>query len=187
MYMWYFKIKRIFIHLKDWCWSCNSNTLATWLEELTHLQRPWCWERLRVWGEGDDRGRDGQMASPTQWTWVWVNSRGCWWTGRPCVLLQFMGLQRVRHACVTELNWIFILNLFKYVSFLLVLNILCLSLQIHFPPFSSLSSAPGTWLWETIMLFCLLTSVRISWWETAPRDWQGCQEWSGFLSQLLLC
>ena len=88
----------------------------------------------------------------------------------------------------TELNWIFILDLFKYVSFLLVLNILCLSLQIHFPPFSSLSSAPGTWLWETIMLFCLLTSVRMSWWETATRDWQGCQERLGcFLSQLLLC
>ena len=72
------------------------------------------------------------------------------------------GLQRVRHDWATELNWIFILDLFKYVSFLLVLNILYLSLQIHFPPFSSLSSAPGTWLWETTMLFCLLTSVRMS-------------------------
>ena len=41
---------------KDWCWSWNSNTLATWCEELTHLKRPWCWERLRAGGEGDDRG-----------------------------------------------------------------------------------------------------------------------------------
>ena len=32
------------IHWKDWCWSRNSNTLATWCEELTHLKRPWCWE-----------------------------------------------------------------------------------------------------------------------------------------------
>ena len=54
---------------KDWCWSWNSNTLATWWE-LTHWKRPWCWERLKA-GEGDDRGWDGWMASPTQWTWVW--------------------------------------------------------------------------------------------------------------------
>ena len=47
---------------------------------------------------------DGWMTSPTQWTWVWVNSRNWWWTGRPGVL-QFMGLQRVGHDWVTELNW----------------------------------------------------------------------------------
>ena len=44
------------VHWQDWCWSWNSNTLATWCDELTHLQRPWCWERLRAGGEGDDRG-----------------------------------------------------------------------------------------------------------------------------------
>ena len=44
--------------LRDWCWSRSSNTLATWCEELAHLKRPWCWERLRA-GEGDDRGWDG--------------------------------------------------------------------------------------------------------------------------------
>ena len=59
-----------FIHWKDWCWSWSSSTLATWCEELTHLKRPWCWERLKVGGEGDGRGWDGWMASPTQWTWV---------------------------------------------------------------------------------------------------------------------
>ena len=47
------------IHWKDWCWSWNSNTSATWCEELTHVKRPWCWERLEVGGEGDDRGWDG--------------------------------------------------------------------------------------------------------------------------------
>ena len=62
------------IHWKDWCWSRNSNILATWCKELTHWKRPWCWERLRVGGEEDDRGWDGWMASLTQWTWVWVNS-----------------------------------------------------------------------------------------------------------------
>ena len=64
----------------------------------------WCWEGLEAGGEGDDRGWDGWMASMTRWTWVWVNSRSWWWTGRPG-MLQFMGSQRVRHDCVTELNW----------------------------------------------------------------------------------
>ena len=89
---------------KDWCWSWNSNTLATWWEELSDWKRPWCWARLRAGEEGDDRGWDGWMASPTQWTWVWVNSGILWWTGRPGVL-QFMGSQRIRHEWVTELNW----------------------------------------------------------------------------------
>ena len=91
------------VHWKDWCWRWNSNTLATWCKELTHLKRPWCWERLRV-GEGDGKGWDGWMASPTRWTWVWVNSGSWWWTGRPGVLW-FMGLQRVGHDWVTELHW----------------------------------------------------------------------------------
>ena len=47
----------------------------------THWKRLWCWERLRAGGEGDDRGWDGWMASPTRWTWIWVNSRSWWWTG----------------------------------------------------------------------------------------------------------
>ena len=68
------------------------------------MQRPWCWERLRAGGQGDGRGWDGWMASPTQWTWVWVNSGSWWWTGRPG-MLQFMGLQRVGHDWATELNW----------------------------------------------------------------------------------
>ena len=94
------------IHWKDWCWSWNSNTLATWCEELTHWKKPWCWERLREGGEGDDRGWDGWMASSTQWTWVWVDSRSWWWTGR-AGMLQFMGSQRVGHDWETELklNW----------------------------------------------------------------------------------
>ena len=78
----------------------SSNTLATWCEEATQWKRPWYWERLKAGGEGDDRGWDGCMASPTQWTWVWVNSGSWWWTGRSG-LLQSMGSQRV-----TQLrNW----------------------------------------------------------------------------------
>ena len=73
-------------------------------EELTHWKRPWCWERLRAGGEGDDREWDGWMASSSQGTWVWVDSGSWWWTGRPSVL-QFMGSQRVRHDWTIELNW----------------------------------------------------------------------------------
>ena len=51
--------------LEAWCWSWNSNTLATWCDELTHWTSPWCWERLRAGGEGDDRGWNGWMASLT--------------------------------------------------------------------------------------------------------------------------
>jgi len=92
------------IHWKEWCWSWNSNTLATRCEELTHWKRPWCWERLKAGGEGDNREWDCWMASPTQWTWFWVNSRSWWWTGRPGVL-QSMGSWRVGHDWATELNW----------------------------------------------------------------------------------
>ena len=60
--------------LKDWCWNWSSNTLATWCEEPTIWKRPCCWQRLRAEEEGD-RGWDGWMASPTQWIWIWTNSR----------------------------------------------------------------------------------------------------------------
>ena len=61
--------------------------------------------RIGAGGEGDNREWDGWMASPTRWTWVWVDSGSWWWTGRPGVL-RFMGLQRVGHDWATELNWI---------------------------------------------------------------------------------
>ena len=54
------------IHWKDWCWSWSSETLATWCKELTHWKRPWGWERLKMGGEGYDRGWDGWMVSLTQ-------------------------------------------------------------------------------------------------------------------------
>ena len=73
--------------------------MATSCEELTHWKRLWCWEGLGAGGEGDYRGWDDWMASPTQWTWVWVNSGILWWTGRPG-MLQFMG----------SLNWSWLSN-----------------------------------------------------------------------------
>ena len=75
-------------HVKSWLTGKDSDAGRDW----------------GVGGEGDDRGWDGWMASPTWWTWVWVNSRSWWWTGRPG-MLRFMGWQRVGHDWVTELNW----------------------------------------------------------------------------------
>ena len=99
------------VHWKDWYWS--SNTLSTWCEELTHWKRPWCWERLKAGGEGDNRGWDGWMASLTWWAWVWAISGSWQWTGKPG-MLQSMGLQRVGHDWATELNWPLSRHLFSY-------------------------------------------------------------------------
>ena len=70
------------VHWKDWCWSWNSNTLATSCEELTHWKRLWCWKGLGAGGEGDDRGWDGWMASLTRWTeFEWTPGDGDWQRG----------------------------------------------------------------------------------------------------------
>ena len=65
---------------------------------------------------GQQRMRDGWMASLTRWTWVWINSGSWWWTGRPGVL-QFMGLQRVGHDWATELNWVYMINIYIYIYY----------------------------------------------------------------------
>ena len=106
-------IKRMSVHWKDWFWSWNSSTLATSFEELTHWKWLWGWEGLGAGGEGDDRGWDGWMASLSRWTWVWVNSRSWWWTGRPDVL-QFMGSQRVGHDWATDLILLCIPSSFSF-------------------------------------------------------------------------
>ena len=85
--------------LTSWTWS--SNTLVAWCQEPTHWKRPWCWERQKTGGEGDDRGWDGWMASLTLWTWVWVNLRRRWTTEEPGVL-QSTGSERVRHDPAIE-------------------------------------------------------------------------------------
>ena len=60
--------------LEGLTWSWNSNTLATWCQESTHLKRPWSWGWLKAGREGNNRKWDGWMASPSRWTWVWVRS-----------------------------------------------------------------------------------------------------------------
>ena len=74
--------------------------MASWCEELTHWKRYRCWERLKAGGAGDNRGWDVWMASPIQWTWIWVRSGSWWWTGKPGVL-QFM-----RSQSRTQLEWL---------------------------------------------------------------------------------
>ena len=106
--------------IKCWLWylgysghyydeySVEGLMLKVKLQYFGHLmqsqpmgKRLWCWERLKVGGEGDGRGQDGWMASLTQWTWVWAGSRRWWRTGRPG-MLQSMGSQRAGHNLATE-------------------------------------------------------------------------------------
>ena len=109
------------VHWKDWCWSWNYNTLATWCKELTHLKGPWCWERWRAGGKEDDRGWDGWMALPTRWTWVWVDSGSWWWTGRPGM----SGSWGRKESDMTEqLNWIEELSTQSTISYMVTLNIM---------------------------------------------------------------
>ena len=75
--------------------------LAPWCNQSTYWKRPWYWKRLRAGGEGGNRGWGSWMASPAQWTGVWINAGRWWRTGKPGVL-QSMGLQRIKHDWVTE-------------------------------------------------------------------------------------
>ena len=156
-------------HWKNWCWSWNSSILATWCHELPHWERPWCSERLKVGGEGHGIGWDGWMASPTQWTWVWVNSGSWWWTGR-AGMLQSMGSQRVRHDWVTELNWT-------------ELNWIMSDVECFF--FSCVCKLSGCLLWRNVSLDPLsifwLGSLFFYSWAT----WAACVFWRLILCQLL--
>ena len=102
----------------------NSNTLATWCEELTHWKRSWCWERLKTGGAGDDWGWDGWIASLTHCMWVWVNSGGRCWTGGPGVL-QSIGSQGVGHDWATELKS------YMLYTFYINISIYKLHIQLH--------------------------------------------------------
>ena len=108
------------------CWHWSSPlriliySLTIWCEKPTHWERPWCWERLKAGGEGDDIGWDGWMASATQWTWVWASSR--WWrTGRPGVLQQVCS-QRVGDGWATELPHWYRYGCFTIVAYRLSTN-----------------------------------------------------------------
>ena len=100
------------IHWKYWCWSWSSKALATWYEELTCWKRLWCLEILKTGGKGQQRMR--WLDGITWQTWVWINSRSWWWTGKPGVL-QSTGSQSwtwLRNW--TELNWLLDTSLSKF-------------------------------------------------------------------------
>jgi len=109
--LWTLSPMLIFSTFHPFCYMFQYFGHLMW-RELTHLKRPWFWERLRAGGEEEDRGWDGWMASLTRWTWVWVNSGRWCWTGRPGVL-RFMGSQRVGHDWATELNWTLVIDWFR--------------------------------------------------------------------------
>ena len=77
------------------------------MQRTDSLEKTWCWERLKAGGEGDDRGWDGWIALPTQWTWVWTSSGSWSWTGMPG-MLQSMGSQRFRYNFATESSYKYI-------------------------------------------------------------------------------
>ena len=87
-------------------------------------KRPWCCEKLKAGGEGDDRAWDGWMTSLTQWTWVWTSSKRWWRTGMPG-MLQFMGSERAGHDWVTEQQQ----HMFGYGPSMLKACVLALSLS----------------------------------------------------------
>ena len=94
----------VFIRRND----AKAETLVLWPphEKSWLIGKDWCWEGLGAGGEGDNRGWDGWMASPTRWTWVWVNSGSWWWTGRPGMLaLHGVAKSWTRLSDWTELNW----------------------------------------------------------------------------------
>ena len=88
----------VWVSSGSWWWTGKPGLLQSTGSQ--RVRQDWV-TKLNWQGEGDDRGRDGRMASRTQWTWVWVNSGRWWWTGRPGVL-QSMGSQRVRLDWATE-------------------------------------------------------------------------------------
>ena len=95
------------LQIRKWRFKESLIHLTTSCKELTHWKRPWCWEGLGAGGEGDDRGWDGWMASPTRWTWVWVNSGSWWWTGGLVCFDSWdcKELDTTEQLNWTELNW----------------------------------------------------------------------------------
>ena len=121
---------------------------------MTHWKRLWCWERLKAGGEGDYRGWDGWMASPTSCTWVWASSRNWWWTGKPGVL-QSMVSQRVGQDWATELtDWAYYNAILKPTT-----RRQCQTLQVK-----------GSVLYKTACFTCKLhfEGFQVTWWR---RQW----------------
>ena len=110
---------------REWWWSWNFSTLGTSCEELTHWKRLWCWEGLGAGGEGDDRGWDGWMASPTRWKWVfWTPGVGDGQGGLACCY----SWGRKESDTTEQLNWTELYLSYNWKFILLTLLLLCFSL-----------------------------------------------------------
>ena len=158
--------------------DAKAETPILWLLDAKSwlIGEDWCWEGLGTGGEGDDRGWDGWMASPTRCTWVWVNSGSWWWTGRPGVL-QVMGSQRVAHNWVTELN-IMTKALFQPALLSWYPSVLLHRLK------TSYFKKGGQCGWSNMLLFPSL-HWRVSILTPMPFSPFGCESWKD--SEQLVC
>ena len=99
--------------------NAEAETPILWPPDVKNWlwKRPWCWERLKARGEGDNRGWDGWMASLAWWIWVWVNSGSWWWTGRPGILLSMGSAKSCTWLCDwTELKVLCLLQSHLYID-----------------------------------------------------------------------
>ena len=148
----------VWVNSRSWWWTGRPGMLQfmgslrvghDWVTELN-------WIHLQI-DDFYDRGWDGWMASPTQWTWVWVKSRGWWGTGRPG-MLRFMGSQRVRHDWATELNWTELYyNYFHFSHSDGCVMILLGNFNLHFSED-----------WRCRVLFIFLLTIRITSFVKSP-------------------
>ena len=130
------------LHWKDWCWSWNSNTLATWWNELTHLKRPWCQERLKAGGEENDREWHGWMFEQL---WEIVKDRETW-----CATVHEVAKSRTRLGNWTDLASIHVS--FENRTPILLWNIIlvhlhCTWLDVHTSPLSPGATKHSITLW----------------------------------------
>ena len=137
--------------------------MATWCEELTHWKIPWCWERLKA-GEGDDRGWDHWMASPTQWTWVWAGF-GNWHSW--CAAVHGITNSRTPLSYWTEHIYIRIYtHIYIYTHMCIYIQVCMLWLKISKHWFNRVSLNNVTFLKTLVALgkyHCL--HIPIFWWN----------------------
>ena len=148
--------------------------MATWCEEQTDWKGPWCLERLKTGGEGDDRGWDGWMASQNRWTWVWASYWSWWLTGKPG-MLQSMGSERVEYDWTTRLTglvlisssfvkdlpfahlkkWSYLIDLWDFIYIYIWVEVLC---WIYILKISS----PVSWLACSLSYWYLLMKLSFN-------------------------